>query len=413
MDANFIDKIYDDTDYVRWGGSSDELRCAQYLQSLLNDWHVDSKLESFSVPMAMISKAKLTVLEPEVYEIECAAYFGCKDTDDEGLVGELYYLQNRDKYSLSQCRGKIVLVDGYLGRWLYKDLLDNGAIGFITYNGNVNYPDCDVEQRELRDFVSQGNLLSGAGINVKDAVSLVKKGVSKVKLECKQDVYEGESHNVVCKIDGNRSEEIVFTAHYDTVDKTCGAYDNMSGSIGLLGLVDKFRNVKPNYTLRFIWCGSEERGLLGSKAYVKDHKDELDNVKLCINLDMIGSTMGKFLACCTSEEKLVHYIEYLACIEGFDMNAYQDVYSSDSTPFADAGVPAVSFARMANSSCADFHCRYDNRDIISEKQLLADIEFICTFTDKMANAKVLPVSKEMPEKMKEELDYYLLRKRKQ
>ena len=41
-----------------------------------------------------------------------------------------------------------------------------------------------------------------------------------------------------------------------------------------------------------------------------------------------------------------------------------------------------------------------------------DIEFIAKFVDTMANAKRCPVAREMPEKMKEELDYYLTRKRK-
>ena len=43
----------------------------------------------------------------------------------------------------------------------------------------------------------------------------------------------------------------------------------------------------------------EERGLLGSKAYVRDHEEELDKIVLNINLDMIGTymaiTMNSFL----------------------------------------------------------------------------------------------------------------------
>ena len=42
---------------------------------------------------------------------------------------------------------------------------------------------------------------------------------------------------------------------------------------------------------------------------------------------------------------------------------------------------------------------------------IRDIDFICTFVGAMANAKHLPVKREMPEKMKEKLDNYLTRKR--
>ena len=61
-----------------------------------------------------------------------------------------------------------------------------------------------------------------------------------------------------------------------------------------------------NYGLRFVFCGSEERGLLGSKAYVRDHEKELRQTVLNINLDMIGTYMGKFIAGVSAEEKLTH-----------------------------------------------------------------------------------------------------------
>ena len=47
----------------------------------------------------------------------------------------------------------------------------------------------------------------------------------------------------------------------------------------------------------------EERGLLGSKAYVRD-QEELDKIVLNINLDMIGTYMGKFIARVSAEDKL-------------------------------------------------------------------------------------------------------------
>ena len=126
---------------------------------------------------------------------------------------------------------------------------------------------------------------------------------------------------------------------------------------------------------------------------------------------MIGCIMGKFIACCTCEEKLVHYISYLDSELGFGTKAYQDVYSSDSTPFADKGVPAVSFARMAPPSTATIHNSYDTMAVMSGEQMVKDIEFLCAFTGRMANAVRCPVSREIPDNMKDKLDIYLTRKR--
>lgn len=134
---------------------------------------------------------------------------------------------------------------------------------------------------------------------------------------------------------------------------------------------------------------------------------------LNINLDMIGCIMGKFIYCVTAEEKLCHYITYMASELGFGITGSQDVYSSDSTPFADRGIPAVSFARDAPSNTATIHNRYDTMAVMSPEQMEKDIAFLIAFAQRMANAKRCPVSREIPENVKEKLDIYLLRKRKE
>ena len=128
---------------------------------------------------------------------------------------------------------------------------------------------------------------------------------------------------------------------------------------------------------------------------------------------MIGTYLGKFIACVSAEDKLAHYISYMAAEVGFPVEAKQGVYSSDSTPFADKSVPALSFARLASSNVAPIHCRYDLMEVMSMEQLQKDIDFLAKFTERFANAVVCPVSREIPEKIKTELDEYLFSKRKE
>ena len=213
----------------------------------------------------------------------------------------------------------------------------------------------------------------------------MKNKVKQIRLEIRQKEYDGESHNVIAELPGKREEWIVLSAHYDTTSLSHGAYDNMSG------------------------CA----GLLGSKAYVRDHEKELRQTVLNINLDMIGTYMGKFIACVSAEEKLTHYISYMAAEVGFPIAAENGVYSSDSTPFADHGVPAVSFARIASGNVAPIHCRYDVKDVMSMEQLQKDIDFLTVFTGRFANAAVCPVAREIPETIRKQLDEYLFRKRKE
>ena len=405
MDANKIMKIFEDTAYVRMGGSAEELKAAQYLQEQCAQLGLNATIEPFEVDMATMQQAEFYA---DGESITCKGYFCAGSSEVEA---PFYYLRSTDAYSLSQCKGKIVMIDGYMGYWMYQDLLENGAVGFVTYDGSVNLSDCDIDQRELRSFVSKGNKIPGVNINAKTAVELIRKGTTTAKLVLKQDEYKGNSHNVVLDMPGEVDEYIVLTAHYDSTSLSQGAYDNMSGSVGILGVAEYFTTHPHRYGLRFIWCGSEERGLLGAKAYCAANEEALKKVVLNINLDMIGCIMGKFIACCTTEEALTHYVKYFGLEQGMSVAVKQDVYSSDSTPFADKGVPAVSFARIAPPSTATIHNSYDTMAVMKGEQMVQDIAFISAFTDRMANAVCCPVTREIPDNMKEKLDIYLARKR--
>jgi len=405
MTPTLIQKIFTDLAFVRTGGSPEELRAAEYIRDVCASFGATATIEEFDVQMATMHTDTLTV---DGVSIPCKGYLNAGSHEIEA---PLYYLAGKDKYALEGCRGKIVLFDGYMGYWRYRDLLENGAVGIITYDGSVNYADRNIDRRELRAMVSEGvDKLPCVNINAKDAVALMKGNAKTAKITLKQDEYMGKSRNVVLDLPGESDEVIIFTAHYDSTSLSEGAYDNMSGSVGLLALAEYFTTHAHKRGLRFIWCGSEERGLLGSKAYC-ENEEAMKHCVLNINLDMIGCIMGKFIGCVSAEEKLVSYIEYLGSELGFPVSVKQDVYSSDSTPFADKGVPSLSFARIAPPSTATIHNSYDTIALMKGQQMVEDIGFITAFTDRMANSVRIPVAREIPDSVKEKLDIYLTRKR--
>ena len=61
MDAKQIMKIFEDTAYVRMGGSAEELRCAQYLAGKCAELGLEATVTSFPVDMATMQEAVLTV----------------------------------------------------------------------------------------------------------------------------------------------------------------------------------------------------------------------------------------------------------------------------------------------------------------------------------------------------------------
>ncbi|MBO4367624.1 MAG: M28 family peptidase [Clostridia bacterium] len=408
MTNDQLKQIFLDTDYPHTSGTPEELKTAEYLKERGEALGVEAKLESFPVAMAEMVACSVSA---DGEEIPCKAFYCCGTGEVEG---ELYYMPALDPVSMAGAKDKIVLLDTQgIGFYGYQDLIRAGARGILFQYGNMHYPNTDIDQRDLRQaVVGDERKLLCAMIHSASAVDLVRRKISRVRIAVRQKEYDGESHNVVAEIKGRRDEFITLTAHYDSTSLSHGAYDNMSGCAGLLGVMEALKDFKLNYGLRFVFCGSEERGLLGSKAYVRDHEAELEKTVLNINLDMIGSIMGKFIACASAEDKLAHYLSYMGAELGFPVAARTGVYSSDSTPFADKGVPAVSLARLAGGNVAAIHCRYDLMDVLSMEQLSKDIAFIAEFTRRMSQATCCPVAREIPDSIKKELDEYLFRKRK-
>ena len=409
MNQKKLKQIFRDTDYVHTSGSPAERKAAEYLKACCEELGVPAHLEAFPVPMAEIEAASLLA---DGKEIPCKGLFCCGSGTVEA---ELLYLPSVDKVSLAGARDRIVLLDTQgVDPFVYKDMMQAGVQGIIFRYGNRNFPNQDIDQRDLRPIVvGDERKVLCVMVNAQTAMDLVKNKVRTVKISIRQKEYEGTSHNVVAEIPGAREEFITLSAHYDTTALSHGSYDNMTGCVGLLGVMEQLKKAHLNYGLRFVFCGSEERGLLGSKAYVQDHEAEMEKTALNINLDMIGSILGKFNACVTAEEKLAGYISYLSAELGFPVQTRVGVYSSDSTSFADKGVPALSFARSAGPDIAPIHTRYDLIEVLSMEQLQKDIDFIACFTGHMASAVLCPVSREFPEKVKKELDEYLFRKRRE
>ena len=99
------------------------------------------------------------------------------------------------------------------------------------------------------------------------------------------------SWNVVAETRGGASGRVVILGgHLDSVVGGPGIQDNGSGSAALLETAVMMGKVELANRVRFAWWGAEERGLIGSTAYVADLSPaELDAVAAYLNFDMIGS----------------------------------------------------------------------------------------------------------------------------
>ena len=174
-------------------------------------------------------------------------------------------------------------------------------------------------------------------------------------------------------------------------------------------MLSYFKEHEHKMTLKFILCGSEEKGLLGSKAYVEKHKDELEKYRLNINIDMTAVVLGFNIACVSANTDLVNYIDYLGKIKGYPIKVNQGVYSSDSTPFADYKVPSLSFARISPRGGEEIHSRKDVIDFLDSKNYYVTCAFIEEFASSLVNATLFPVERKIPDNIVEEINKYYQR----
>lgn len=272
----------------------------------------------------------------------------------------------------------------------------------------------DLQPGMLRPFVTEGieGRLCAVTVRKKDLYDMIVSGASKMRLKVVARDFENTSRNVIGTIPGTRypDQVIAFTAHMDSTQFSHGCYDNAAGSANLLELARYYTKNPPARTLRFIWTGSEERGLLGSKYFVSAHKEEVENTRLCVNIDLAGSPAGKDFAIVTGPSELTNHIDMTLKEAGHAAETRTDTYSSDCIPYADNGVPAVSLGRFGAPGMSYIHSRKDRLEYVSASSLENTGKMVELLVDRFVNAACLPFERTIPDDIKKKVDEYLLKK---
>ena len=399
--------------FTRIAGSPEELQAAEMLKAECESFGLQAEIEPFEIESAVV-EAQLEVLEPYQKTYTVRGYQCSESTPPEGLTADFVYIENALPANLVDVRGKIVLCNGFLRVPLYRTIMEAGAAGIVTMDGSLRdkLDETDLHQRKLRAALRAFGNVPAVGLRVCDAMEIVAKGATKVNLTLKNENVKLTSHNVIATIPGTeRPEEIIsFGAHYDSVEFSKGVYDNGAGSVINMEAARWFMAHPPKRTVKFCWYGSEEIGLEGSKAFVRDHKDELKDHLFMVNVDVGGPVLGYDCVAVTAGEELLHFVDYLLKIKGLAAATRQGIYSSDSIPFADNGVPAINFSRDGAQGASFIHNRFDTMAFLSAEALGKTAEIVLEFADTIINAAVFPVERKIPDNIREDVDKYLYKK---
>lgn len=394
--------------FIRPCGTDEEKQAAQILAKEAESLGASVKVEPFEVDHWNIEKVSL---QSEGKEWEVTGYGLSGSTPAEGITAPFAYVQDGTEMDLVDAKGKIVLLNGRITDEVYPRLIKAGVLGFITFQGNVidKPEDTDLNTPNLRDWALKSGKLPGVQMRAAQALELVRQNPKTITLTLIQQEDKATSQNVIADLPGSEpnGQLLVFGAHYDSVPFSHGVYDNGAGSVIIMELLRYFKEHPVKRDLRFCWFGSEERGLLGSKAYVAAHEAEMKDVALMINVDVAAPVLGRDVAMVTADDGLRIAVEYQAKEQGFPIGVRQDIYSSDSIPFADKGVPGINFCRFGAPGGANIHCRHDVIDPLAPENLNETTKFILSFSQRMADAVVFPVPHSIPANIVEKVDKYL------
>lgn len=413
MTKEMIYDILKGLSFERVCGTSKEDEAADYLINECKKMGIEAVKEEFEIPNPTVSHVSFKMVEPYEKEYYCTGQGFSGNTGKEGITAPLAYIHNGEDEYLEDIKGKIVLSTGGMRGDLRMKLVEKGALGYIVTWGGIFDDETmksQVPHRFARLYLEDDSNFPGVMMNLGTAEQLIQDDATMVHLELAQDPStKATSRNVVATIEGTTypDEQVIFTAHYDSVEFSSGAWDNATGSINILELCRYFKENPPKRTCKFVWCGSEEIGLRGSYAYTQMHKEDLEKMILCINFDMTGVALGNMKVFGSCDESLVNQAVHIAKCKGMNLGKFLGLASTDSTSFAVNKVPAISFGTMSVRNGAEIHSNRDTIDRINMNSFMDMLEVSRDFAIEVVNAKVNIVPRELPKQALDQIELNL------
>lgn len=165
------------------------------------------------------------------------------------------------------------------------------------------------------------------------------------------------STNVIGWIEGSdptlRSEFVVIGAHYDHVgfddqgNIWNGADDNASGTVAVLEIAEAIAASPqaPRRSTVFCLWGAEERGLVGSEAFVRGDRLDASSIAAYVNLDMVGRNDPNSIFGLHASKDMFELAGKIGVNHRLDVaeGAQMFLNASDSGPFIGKEVPTLFF----------------------------------------------------------------------
>lgn len=341
-------------DNARVAGFKGEKEAAKYLAREFEKLGLDAEIEDFDIDKPLSVGNGYLNIDGESIFIK-TFNGGSKISDD--FRGEVVYAgfgTQKEIEALGNVEGKILMMER--GEIASSEKATNadkaGAVGALIFNNTTG-----AMTGSLGDNPPNMPII---GMSKENAMKIISKIENGETVELTKDNFDidieyqksGESYNVIGTLKASKNHKkaktIVLGAHFDSVSSP-GASDNASGTAvivevaRLLSKPDIRKNL--NYNIEFVAFGGEELGLLGSKEYVEELKEDnrVKDIEAMINLDMVG--VGDYINVFNLKNSISSSFSSLAAKHikagnGVYGGSYTNMSSSDHAPFEEAGIPS-------------------------------------------------------------------------
>jgi carboxypeptidase Q len=246
-------------------------------------------------------------------------------------------------------------------------------------------------------------------------VRILDKGIPvKMELNVEAKFYDEATpngFNTIAEIPGGdlASEVVMLGAHFDSHPYATGATDNATGSAAMMEAMRilKATGAKPRRTVRIGLWGGEEQGLLGSRAYVRDHFADVETMTLkpehaklsaYFNSDNgTGRVRGVWMQGNMAARPI--FEQWIAPLRdlGVTILGPRSVAQTDHVSFDNAGLPAFQFAvdrleynSRTHHSNMDTFDRVQRDDMVQQATVIAVFAYDAAMRDEKLPRKALP-----------------------
>src|SRR3954471_522523 len=197
--------------------------------------------------------------------------------------------------------------------------------------------------------------------------------------------------DLVCVLPEQTERVIIVGAHFDHVDAGDGLVDNWSGASLLPTLYQGLRTTPRQHTFVFVSFSGEEKGELGSRAYVNSMSNEdLKRTSAMVNMDTLGLGPTEVWTSHSDRQLTVAVVAMAQTlklpISGMNV---ERVGSTDSEQFARKNIPSITIHSLTQNTLHILHSPRDNLSALrlddyydSYRLLAAYLAYLDTLLDR-------------------------------